>query len=476
MGATTTVDVALRPATVSEEVTVTAEAPLIDTARTDVSSVVSETAIQNLPINGRRWENFVLLSPGVTNDGNFGLVSYRGISGLYNNNTVDGVDNNQAFFSEARGRTRASYTISQAAIREFQVGVSNFSAEFGRAAGGTVNAVTKSGTNEFHGEAFYFLRDDAFQAREPFYPKTAPKPEERRHQFGLSMGGPLKKDKAFFFFNYDEQRRNFPYFVNFVERDLPRPGLHRSGLRGHAHFFQQETLTPVPREGNNRIFLGKVDVALNSKHTLSLQYNCHRWDAPNGVRTPALNAERAHGQRHGHREDRLRPAHPELGVQPQAPQRAARADRAATSSSRSPTRRARAPRVTGGFSYRHAELPASPQVPGRAPLPGARRGDLLHAARTASRSAWTSTTCARTSRTCSRAAACTRYASLQNISADCPPDASRMRAAGRRRPRPPLPELRAGVRPARRPQRRRAVQHHRLQLLHPGHLAREPRR
>jgi hypothetical protein len=112
----------------------------VDPTRTDVSSVVSETAIANLPINGRRWENFVLLSPGVTNDGNFGLVSYRGISGLYNNNTVDGVDNNQAFFSEARGRTRASYTISQAAIREFQTGVSNFSAEFGRAAGGTVNA------------------------------------------------------------------------------------------------------------------------------------------------------------------------------------------------------------------------------------------------------------------------------------------------------------------------------------------------
>ena len=288
VGSTTTVDVQLRPANVAEELTVTAEAPLIDTTRTDVSDVVSETEIQNLPINGRRWENFVLLSPGVTNDGNFGLVSYRGISGLYNNNTVDGVDNNQAFFSEARGRTRASYTISQAAIREFQVGVSNFSAEFGRAAGGTVNAVTRSGTNEFRGEAFYFLRDDAFQAREPFYPKTADKPEERRHQFGAAFGGPIKKDKAFFFFNYDEQRRNFPYFVNFSSATFLDQACTAPGCAATRNFFQQETLSAVPREGNNRIFLGKVDVLLNSKHTLTLQYNRHRWDAPNGVRTPAI--------------------------------------------------------------------------------------------------------------------------------------------------------------------------------------------
>ncbi|MDA2915190.1 hypothetical protein MYX77_14790, partial [Acidobacteriia bacterium AH_259_A11_L15] len=76
----------------------------------------------------------------------------------YNNNTVDGADNNQAFFAEARGRTRVVYTLSQAAIKEFQVGISNFSAEYGRAAGGTVNAVTKSGSNTFHGEVFYFLR------------------------------------------------------------------------------------------------------------------------------------------------------------------------------------------------------------------------------------------------------------------------------------------------------------------------------
>jgi hypothetical protein len=143
IGQTAPVDLKMHPAGIAETVTVSGEAPVIDTRRTDVSNVIGEQALENLPVTGRRWDNFVLLSPGVTNDGNFGLVSYRGISGLYNNNMVDGIDNNQAFFSEARGRTRIAYSISESAIKEFQVGVSNMSAEFGRSAGGTVNAVTK---------------------------------------------------------------------------------------------------------------------------------------------------------------------------------------------------------------------------------------------------------------------------------------------------------------------------------------------
>jgi hypothetical protein len=286
VGGTFNVDLKLSPAGLQEQLTVTGDASMVDTSRTDVNNVVSESAIANLPINGRRWENFVLLSPGVTNDGGFGLVSYRGVSGLYNNNTVDGVDNNQAFFSEARGRTRASYSISQAAIREFQVGISNFSAEFGRAAGGTVNAVTKSGTNEYRGEVFYFRRQDEFQARDPF---AAFKPEETRQQFGFGIGGPIRRDKAFFFVNYDEQRRNFPYFVRTSSPTFLDQACTAPGCAATRTFLEREMADPIPREGNNRIFLGKVDVHLNKQHTLALQYNRHRWNAPNGVRTPAIN-------------------------------------------------------------------------------------------------------------------------------------------------------------------------------------------
>jgi hypothetical protein len=286
VGQTVTVDLQMQPGGVVEELTVTSEVPLVDTTRTDVSSIISEVSIQNLPINGRRWENFVLLSPGVTNDGGFGLVSYRGISGLYNNNTVDGMDNNQAFFSEARGRTRASYTISQAAIREFEVGISNFSAEFGRAAGGTVNAVTKSGTNEVRGEAFYYLRDDAFQSKDPF---ASFKPDERRQQFGLSVGGPIRKDKAFFFLNYDQQVRDFPYFVRTSSPTFLDQACAAPGCGATRAWIQGQTVDAVPREGNNRIFLGKVNLALSKDHTLSAQYNRHRWRAPNGIRTAAIN-------------------------------------------------------------------------------------------------------------------------------------------------------------------------------------------
>ncbi len=293
VGQTHQVDVRMRLAGVTEEVTVTGESPLIDTARTDVSNVVGEKAIENLPINGRRWENFVLLGPGVTNDGNFGLVSYRGISGLYNNNTVDGADNNQAFFSEARGRTRTSYSISQAAIKEFQVGVSNFSAEFGRAAGGTVNAVTKSGTNTFRGEGFYFLRLDEMMAKDPSVPF---KPNEKRQQYGLSTGGPLKHDRVFYFVNLDQQRRDFPYFVR-PSQPLtfltPQGGAPASctaaGCAATAALYSSLNAF-FPREGNNKIALGKVDFAMSNKNNLTVQYNAHRWNSPNGIQTqPIVN-------------------------------------------------------------------------------------------------------------------------------------------------------------------------------------------
>src|SRR5713226_2632020 len=147
VGRLTPVDATLDVKAQSETVMATAEAPVIVADRADFSTNVNSTTIENLPINGRRWSSFALSTPGAVPDGGFGLVSFRGISGLLNNNTVDGADNNQAFFSEERGRTRISYSTSEAAIQEFQINTSNYSAEYGRSAGGVVNAVTKSGTN-----------------------------------------------------------------------------------------------------------------------------------------------------------------------------------------------------------------------------------------------------------------------------------------------------------------------------------------
>jgi hypothetical protein len=290
-------------------VEVTSEAPVINTSQQDFTTNINQTSISELPINGRRWSNFALLTPGAVPDGTFGLISFRGISGLLNNNTIDGGDNNQAFFAEERGRTRISYSVSQSAIREFQVNTSSYSAEYGRSAGGVVNAVTKSGTNEFHGDIFYFQRNNKWGARNPLAVKTelvnnvfTPvgfKPVDVRHQFGGTVGGPIAKDKAFFFFSYDEQRRNFPGLSIFSSPTFlnlstaTRTGLTARGLTtaqiDNSLTFLNSLSGDLPRTGNQRLFLPKVDWNLNSKNTLTGTYNRLRWVSPAGIQTQAVN-------------------------------------------------------------------------------------------------------------------------------------------------------------------------------------------
>ena len=158
----------------------------------------------------------------VSDSSGFGLLSFRGISTLLNNNTVDGADNNQAFFSEERGRTRAGYSTPKVAIEEFQVNTSNYSAEYGRSAGGVVNTVTKSGTNSLHGEADFYDRDNDVGRNEPvhhdhvtnvawrFHP-TPFKPTDWRKDCRSGAGGAIIKDKLFYVLSpIDWYHRNFP--------------------------------------------------------------------------------------------------------------------------------------------------------------------------------------------------------------------------------------------------------------------------
>lgn len=291
VGASLNLTLTLRPATISETITVTEEAPILEPSRTEFSTTVNQIQIQNLPINGRRWENFALLTPGTTNDGNFGLVSYRGLAGVFNNNMVDGADNNQAFFSESRGRTRISYAYSQESIKEFQVGTSNFSAEFGRAAGGFVNAVTKSGTNELHGSAFYYLRDDAFLAQDPFAKaRNQRKPDERRQQFGVSLGFPFIKDKLFFFGTYDQQVRNFPITVQPTGGRFFDSCPDAAAGCAAAKSFLNSLIGVFPRKADQSLFLTKVDWQMTPKHRLSGSYNFLNFRSPNGIQTAAVVA------------------------------------------------------------------------------------------------------------------------------------------------------------------------------------------
>ncbi|MBA2379600.1 MAG: TonB-dependent receptor [Blastocatellia bacterium] len=303
VGQLTNIDIGLTIGDATAEVTVTGEAPVLNTVDPTNSTNINQTSINELPINGRRASNFVLLTPGVAPDGNFGLISFRGISGLLNNSTVDGGDNNQAFFSEERGRTRINYSISQDAVREFQVNTSNYSAEFGRAAGGVVNTVTKSGTNEFHGSAFYYLRDNRFGARNAFSFQSvstgsgtqvvALKPKDERHQFGGSLGGPIVRDRLFFFFSYDQQIRDFPGVAApgsptfFTANIGPTGNLTPAQIQQGISYLQGLTGV-VPRKGDQTLFLPKIDWIINDKHTFSAVYNRLRWDSPAGVQTQAV--------------------------------------------------------------------------------------------------------------------------------------------------------------------------------------------
>src|SRR5712691_13269197 len=148
------------------KVIVTADPPLVDTTQSSISSVVGQGAIENLPLNGRDFTDFVLLTPGATTDGEFGMVSFNGISGNFNNYTVDGGNNNNAFFAQQIGRTSIPYQFSEDVIREFQVTSTGFEAEFGQAGGGLVNTVTRSGTNEIHGDAYYYILDSSTSAND----------------------------------------------------------------------------------------------------------------------------------------------------------------------------------------------------------------------------------------------------------------------------------------------------------------------
>ncbi len=310
VGRVTNLDVALRLAGQVETVQVTASTPIINFEQSDFSNNINQTQIAYLPTNTRRWSTFALMTPGAAPDGNFGLVSFRGISGLLNGNTVDGGDNTQAFFAEERGRTRLAYSVSTDAIREFQVSTSNYSAEYGKAAGGVVNAVTKSGTNSFSGSAFYFLRDNKWGSENPFQTQSVLidgvntlvqlKPEDRRQQFGATLGGPLRRDRLFFFFSYDQQKRDFPgvaapsnpaaFFAPFSAAELATcatrgitPAQQAEGLA-----FIQGLTGVVERTGDQTIFLPKIDWVMSNNHSLAVTYNRLRWDSPAGVQTAAV--------------------------------------------------------------------------------------------------------------------------------------------------------------------------------------------
>lgn len=295
VGRNTTPNLILTAGNVSAEITVV-DTPTIDTTKTEESSLITRQQINELPINGRRADQFALLTPGVTRDGRFGLLSYRGQSGVFNNFTLEGNDDNQAYFSEARGRTRFTYNISANAIQEFQVNQSNFLPEFGRSAGGGINATLRSGTNQFRVDAFEFFRNQDLQARSPL---ATIKPKERRDQFGGSFSGPIVKDKLFFFVNYEQQFRNYPLVTEDTGRVLTT-GLPANATAAQITAFNRGAAdlrgrfpngapgNTIPREQDIANIVVKFDYTINDKNTLSVSHNYFNGQGLNAIQSPLV--------------------------------------------------------------------------------------------------------------------------------------------------------------------------------------------
>jgi len=299
-------DIELPVASTEATVTITGEAPLIDTEKVGTSQEIGQELVSNLPVNGRRYDNFVLLTPNVTPDGSSGLISYRGISSLYNTNLIDGVNNNQAFFAEARGRaTGAPYVYSSDSIQEFQSASGPYSAELGQAAGGQINAITKSGTNAFHGDLFYFLRYPELNALDPYGKShnVFTQPVHQQHQFGGSVGGPIKRDKLFFFFTYDGFRKVNPILYVSTGPFSTISTSINSGATTYcpSPLSASECLTALnylqgnvagaggyklqglfPREWKQDIFFPKLDWQFSQKNRLTAEFNFDTFHLPNG--------------------------------------------------------------------------------------------------------------------------------------------------------------------------------------------------
>jgi outer membrane receptor protein involved in Fe transport len=273
VGQVVTLRVQMAVSGVAETVNVTGGTPVVETSRTQVSSTITETSVQNLPVNGRNFIDFALLTPGVTRDVRTGDISFAGQRGTLNSLVVDGADNNNTFFGQTIGRTgslRAPYQFSQDAVKEFQVNSNSFSAEYGRAGGAVINVVTKSGTNELHGSVFEFYRDKALNANSPINElNNRPKSPYHYHQFGGTLGGPIRRNRDFFFVNYDGQRNTQP---NLVFLNLP-PNL--PATPGTAAGIAR--LTPYAESWNRKldqdVFLIKTDSDINDRNRITLRYN-----------------------------------------------------------------------------------------------------------------------------------------------------------------------------------------------------------
>jgi hypothetical protein len=336
VGNTTSEDFKLRVGGNRDTVTVSGKGPMLRPAESSASTVMEHSFIEELPLNGRRYTDFTLITPNTSPDGDTGLVSIAGQqggedSGYANGNgsnafTVDGTNATSNYFADILGRYRIPYLYGEDAIQEFQVSVSPYSAVYGGGAG-FVNAVTRSGSNAFHGSAFYYNRNSATGANDALDKASGfPKPLDALQQLGAGLGGPIRRDRLWFFLDYEQQLRNNPISVinpalattpanlaSFLTANFGIPaGTILPASTGPVPVPSSDTLADVTADPTNPVFLQQVSNTLNalntnlgvrprkrndlvitprldfqatSRDSLFLSFNVNRFNSPGGVIT-----------------------------------------------------------------------------------------------------------------------------------------------------------------------------------------------
>src|SRR5258706_5929914 len=290
VGGQTPLDIQLKLGTTTTMVDVAAEGQIVETTRTSVSSTVNERAIHNLPVNRRNFLDFATLTPGVVRDPTrAGDLAVGCQNGTFDSLQVDGTDNNNTFFGQSFGRTgtRPPYQFSEESVQEFQVNQNGFSAEFGRAGGAIINVVTKSGRNEWHGSAFEYCRDESLNSNTPILTARGVKrPKSQINQFGGTLGGPIKRDRAFFFAAFDGQRSNIPNIVD-APNFFAQPAAIQALLAPRMVTYQ------VGRDQN--VYMIKTDIRINDANQLVLRFNQQNFTGNNNENGGPLSVQEHSG-------------------------------------------------------------------------------------------------------------------------------------------------------------------------------------
>ena len=312
VGQSVTVNPVLKVSGTAETVTVSGSS-FVDITRTEVSNTLNEKTVATTPLLGRKFEDLLTLTPGVSvvqgPDGD--EITFSGQRGMYNNISLDGGDYNNGFFGEQVGGQRAAIDITLEAVKEFQVVASGANAEFGRTASGVVNVITKSGTNKVNGSLFHFQRLEGLTADAS---DGTPPTDFHREQFGGTIGGPIKRDKVFFFgavehINENLQRANLSQPMGSCAVDTPvitNPA-HEALINGSVecqrrallNFFRtsrnQDEGAPIDHTIDNTALFGKVDASINPSNTLSTSYSFDHSDNVNQTFDVATYGNSANG-------------------------------------------------------------------------------------------------------------------------------------------------------------------------------------